>query len=93
MSEAQWQAQITELRHGRHMRYDDTTLVLLRVLAEHAGARAGGGPAGPLGELNIEEWSKKVKAVSEQITEQISEQIDQVSGQVLRGMKKLKDRP
>ncbi len=90
VSEAQWQAQIAELRHVRHIRYDDTTLALLRVLAE-TPARTGGGPAGPLGELNIEEWSKKVKAVSEQITEQISGQIDQVSGQVLRGMKKLKE--
>jgi hypothetical protein len=86
MSEADWQAQIAELRHTRQMRYDDTTLVLLRVLAEMPAR--GDAPPGAWGELNIEEWSKKAKAVSEQV----SEQIEQVSGQVVRGLLKFKDK-
>ena len=52
-----------------------------------AVARAGRRAQGAWGELNIEEWSKKVKSVSDQI----SEQIDQVSDQVARGFKKFKD--
>ncbi len=91
LSEADWQAQIAELRRLRHIRYDDTTLLLLRVLAEtpspsRSPAQAGG-PKGAWGELDVEEWSKKVKSVSDQI----SEQIDQVSDQVARGFKKFKD--
>ena len=87
MAEADWQAQIAELRRLRHIRYDDTTLVLLRVLAPtEAGASGGPPPAG--GQWNVEDWSKKAKAVSEQV----AEQIDQVSGQVVRGLMKFKDK-
>ena len=45
MPEPDWQAAITELRKQRHIRYDDTTLVLLRVLARSPPAGAGSGPA------------------------------------------------
>ncbi|MGO8690893.1 MAG: protein phosphatase 2C domain-containing protein [Thermoguttaceae bacterium] len=87
MSEADWQAQITELRRLRHIRYDDTTLVLLRVLAPTPGA-TGGEPSGARGEWNVEELSKKAKAVSGQVVDQI----DQVSERVARGFLKFKDK-
>ena len=46
MPEADWQAQIAELRQPRHIRYDDTTLVLLRVLAPTPGT-TGARDTGP----------------------------------------------
>jgi hypothetical protein len=87
MEEAQWQAQIAELRRLRHIRYDDTTLVLLRILAPTPAGAHGGGPAAG-DQWNVDEWSKKAKAVSEQLTEQI----DQVSGQMVRGVMNFKDK-
>ncbi len=40
MTEEQWLAEINELRESRAMRYDDATLVLLRVLAEGTRVRS-----------------------------------------------------
>jgi nucleotide-binding universal stress UspA family protein len=97
MPEADWQAEITARRHARHIRYDDTTLVLLRVVAETPAAAAPAvdvpafdtaAAADPPSDLNIDDWSKKVRSVSDQV----SEQVEQVSEQVLRGMKKLKEK-
>jgi len=39
MTEEQWHAEINELRESRGMRYDDATLVLLRVLPEGTAVR------------------------------------------------------
>ena len=69
MAEADWQAQIAELRHVRHIRYDDTTLVLLRVLARSTPAGAGGWAAAgrPGGQWNVENCRRRSKTVSGQV--------------------------
>jgi hypothetical protein len=93
MPEAQWQAEISELRHARQMRYDDTTLLLIRVIAETPAAiessQHDSGPTdGISDELDIENWSKSVKSVSGEV----SERVEQLSENVIGKMKMLKEK-
>jgi len=81
------------------MRIDDSTMLLLRVVDEHASKQNSDGQARPaaneaagseddssLGWLH--EASKDLKSVSGQM----AEQVDQASEKVLRGLRSLKDR-
>ena len=99
MAEQAWQDEVVALRDQRQMRYDDATLLLLRIgdgftAPEPAGkitsspemARAGDEPPPqPLPEpLQEPDWAQKLQSFSEQLAGQVSEQ-------VARGMKKLKE--
>ena len=81
------------MRHARQMRYDDTTLLLLRVMAEAPAAvdsqQHDSGSADCLSdELDIENWSKSVKSVSGEV----SERVEQLSENVIGKMKMLKEK-
>jgi hypothetical protein len=80
---AQWQAEIGQLRQSRQMRYDDATLLLLRVV-EKAAEWA---PL-PLPAVAEEDWAKTLKEVSGQV----SEGIDRLSDRMLHGFQQLKDK-
>ncbi len=98
-TEAAWQEEVTALRNQREMRYDDATLLLLRVSdgvtipeepepaawdAEAAPAQDQSSPP-PLPETAAQpDWTQKLKSFSEHFADQVSEQVS-------RGMKKLKE--
>ena len=88
MAEADWQAQIAELR--RCATSATTTPRWCSCgcwpRAETTGARDSGPAAG--GQWNVEELSKKAKEVSGQVVDQI----DQVSERMARGFLKFKDK-
>jgi hypothetical protein len=97
--EQAWQEEVIGLRRERQMRYDDATLLLLRVTdgvtipkcvedGAHAAAAASTaeqtGPT-PLADLAARpDWAEKLKSFSGQFADQVSER-------VARGMKKLKE--
>jgi len=97
-TEEEWQQEVATLRSERHMRYDDATLLLLRVgdgvtapnqaeaTAPAAGAATKDQPGPPPlpGPATHPEWSKKLSSLSEQLASQVSEQL-------ARGAKKLKE--
>ena len=94
-SEQAWQEEVAALRSERQMRYDDATLVLLRVTdgvtvpeqpdrptpaADAAPSTDETGPP-PLPDAAVHpDWAQKLKSFT-----------DQVSEQVARGVKKLKE--
>ena len=99
-AEHAWQEEVTSLRQAREMRYDDATLLLLRVgdgvtapdeadrsapAAEAAAAEQHAGPAPDAKCAPQPEWARKLKSLSEQLA-------DQVSGPWARGASKLKDK-
>ena len=96
-SEAAWEEEVAALRHQREMRYDDATLLLLRVsdgvtapeqpepaapAAEAAPAQDPSSPPPLPSAAPQPDWAHKLKSFSEQLAEQMSEQVS-------RGMKKL----
>jgi hypothetical protein len=91
-----WRAEIVALRHERHLQDDDTTLVMLRVAEEplealeaeepSAPAAAGAAPAAGL------DWIRTAAKGIQPVSAHVSKQVDQASGQVLRGLKSLKDK-
>jgi hypothetical protein len=98
-TEATWQEEVTALRADRQMRYDDATLLLLRVtdgktvpqqpepVAHRAEATAPQDQPSPpaLPQTAAEpDWTQKLKSFSEQLAGQVSEQVS-------RGVKKLKE--
>jgi hypothetical protein len=104
MPEPAWREEVAALRHRREMRYDDATLLLLEVgdgvtapeqpdeQAPAAEAVATSEPAGPPSLPDTTppcdtaphpDWSQRLRSFSEQFAGQVSEQ-------VARGMKKLK---
>ncbi|MGA2031246.1 MAG: hypothetical protein ABSG68_03230 [Thermoguttaceae bacterium] len=95
-TEEQWQAEITELRQQRHMRYDDTTMVLLRVVPEgveaaHAPPPLPGREAAAAPESDNLSWLADA-AAGPSVSEQIAERFDRTSEQIVEGMKKLKEK-
>jgi len=97
-TEETWQEEIAALRSERQMRYDDATLLLLRVgdgvtapqqaaeAAPAAQAAAGEQPPAALPVIEVvtqPDWTKKLKSFSEQFADQVSEQVS-------RGVKKLR---
>lgn len=54
MTESQWQSQVLDLRTAQEMRYDDTTLLMLRVKTEQSAAAK---PAAPVSFLGLEGFS------------------------------------
>jgi hypothetical protein len=96
-----WQAEIIALREGRQMRYDDTTLIMLRVAPQTARPilveddHRPDAVALPAGETESEDtmnWihtaGKDVKSVSERMAEQVG----QTSEKLIRGLKSLRDK-
>jgi hypothetical protein len=105
ISEQAWREEVVALRAERKMHYDDATLLLLRVgdgvtapapveaaaspaeAAEATAEKAGQEPA-PSQSLARPapqpDWTDRLRSLSEQIAGQVSEQ-------VARGIKKLKD--
>jgi len=93
MAEDAWQGEVTALREQRQMRYDDATLVLLRVVDPSV---PGGDAAAPSRRdepartesggmnLNLGPWKEKLKSLSDQVSERVSEEFS-------RGMEKLKE--
>lgn len=103
-TEQAWQEEVAALRSERQMRYDDATLLLLRVtdgvaLPEQPGrptptveATPSTEPAGPpplpdAAHSDVaahSDWAHKLKSFTDQVADQVSEQ-------VARGVKKLKE--
>ena len=98
-TEAAWQEEVTALRSDRQMRYDDATLLLLRVsdgvsapqqpepiapAAEAAPAQEQTSPPALPQTEPQPDWTQKLKSFSEQLAGQVSQQVS-------RGMKKLKE--
>jgi hypothetical protein len=99
MSDDDWRSGVAWLRQERQMRIDDATMLMLRVVDEHASAPTGDGrPTTTADEAADSEddsslgWlhaaSKDLKSVSEQM----AEQADETSERVIRGLRSLKDR-
>jgi hypothetical protein len=111
MTHAQWEQEVAALRHERQMRYDDATMLLLRVarvgamleepeeplasveLVDSTAADPGAGepPAdgpAPGTEPDDEDWKGKFKEASKNFTEGVG----QASSQLLRGLRKWKDK-
>jgi hypothetical protein len=93
---AAWQEEVTALRQERQMRYDDATLLLLRVgdgvtASEQPEPDARDAEAAPLQDQSSPapppaapppDWAHKLKSFSDQLAGQVSEHVS-------RGMKKL----
>ena len=94
-----WQEEVAALRSDRQMRYDDATLLLLRVTdgvtvpeqpdrptsaAEAAPSTDETAPPPLPDAATHPDWAHKLKSFTDQVA-------DQVSGQVARGVKKLKE--
>ena len=78
MTEDQWQEEITELRNRQAMRYDDATLMLLRV-----GPNTDVASKAP-----SSDWKAKFKTASEQF----AEGVELASDEAMRGLKSWTDR-
>jgi hypothetical protein len=85
---SQWQAEIGELRQSRQMRYDDATLLLLRVVEKAAESAPPPLPSVADTDAEEEDWAKTLKEVSGQV----SEGIDRLSDRMLHGFQQLKDK-
>jgi len=99
MSHERWKEEIIALRHAGQMRYDDATMVLLRVTdgttvaepsdavsltPESTGAGTQTGPP-PLGDAGeLADWKETLKTLSKQLAEQVSQQAS-------HGVQKLKE--
>ncbi|NQU24160.1 MAG: protein phosphatase 2C domain-containing protein [Candidatus Nealsonbacteria bacterium] len=89
-----WQQEIAELRGQREMRYDDATLMLLKVAEQgvEIGSPEVSCSTGQIGELPpqheaaSEDWKEKLKSASEQV----ADGLDKASGHLARGWKKWK---
>jgi len=108
MSDGQWEDEIARLREGRQMRYDDATLMLLRVVPETIQAEAvspGETPTVVETPETVEVSPPKPKPEEhhageeaewmgkfKSAGEQFSEGVELASDQALRGLKKLKDK-
>jgi len=111
MTHAQWEQEVAALRHERQMRYDDATMLLLRVAREGAmleepeeppasvelvastaadppGDDAPAAEAAQVAETDDEDWKGKFKEASKSFSEGVS----QASSQLLRGLRKWKDK-
>ncbi|HUT09692.1 MAG TPA: protein phosphatase 2C domain-containing protein [Thermoguttaceae bacterium] len=104
MTQPQWEDEITRLRQQQEMRYDDATLVLLRVAAEGvevgqpkepvASARPPELPPPPVPDdpradtTEEDDWKEKLKLAGKQVAEEVEE----VSGYLWRGLKQWKDK-
>jgi len=103
MTQGQWEDEITRLRQGQEMRYDDATLLLLRVVAEGVAVgqpRAPGASARPPEfpppgasdepppEMPEGDWKETLKSAGRQVAEEVEE----VSGFLWRGLKRLKNK-
>ncbi len=98
MTDRQWRDEIGELRSRREMRYDDATLVLLRVVSEAAEVDevvsaeavteptedAPEEPDGPQSVAEEDQWKEKLKSAGTQF----AEGIELASEEVARGWKK-----
>ena len=101
MEYQQWQAEIDELRQSRRMRYDDATLVLLRVAGQTAELESEPPTMADSSDSLLHaqpillprgaaqpDWSESIKEVSEQV----AGGLDRLSGRMLRGFRQIKDK-
>jgi hypothetical protein len=90
MADEDWQQEVAELREQREMRYDDATLMLLKVVDQ--GIEIGSPEVDSTSEFAIdtearpaedesaaEDWKEKLKSASEQVTDQIDKASDRLS--------------
>jgi len=103
-TEQAWQEEVAALRNQREMRYDDATLLLLRVtdgvtVPEQPGRPTAAVEAAPSAEPTVPPPLPEAEPADAAATPDWAEKLksltdqvaDQVSEQVARGMKKLKD--
>ena len=98
-SQEAWQEEVAALRSDRQMRYDDATLLLLRVTdgvtaprqpdrptsaVEAAPSTEPAGPPPLPDAATHPDWAQKLKSFTDQVADQVAEQ-------VARGVKKLKE--
>jgi hypothetical protein len=96
MSEDDWRSGVAWLRQERQMRIDDATMLMLRVVDEHAALPVDG-RSHPSGEAAAEDessldWIRAAAKGVKPMTEQLAEQADQTSERMMRGLLSLKDR-
>jgi hypothetical protein len=88
MSEETWQQEVVGLRERREMRYDDATLLLLRVTApgkpeagelahESSASEPAVEPGHPSAETSLGEWKEKLKSLSGQVADRVTEGVSQ----------------
>ena len=99
MSEDDWRSGVAWLRQERQMRIDDATMLMLRVVDEHAALSVGDGqPRSTADAANVCEdgtslaWIRAASKDMKSVSEQMAEQTDHASDAVLRGLRSLKDR-
>jgi hypothetical protein len=95
MSNEEWQSGVAWLRQERQMQTDDATMLMLRVVDQHAASGDSladgkvGTAADETGELGwLKSASKEVKSVSDQM----AQQAEQTSERVIQGLRGLGDR-
>ncbi len=96
MPQETWEAEIAALRDARQMRYDDTTLLLVRLVAEgveigqpqQSSFTAPAGSSGDEAPAEPEDWKEKLQNTGRQI----ADEIEKTSGRIWRGLKKWKDK-
>jgi len=100
-----WQEEIGSLRHERQMRYDDATLLLLRVtdgvsVPESAEESTPGsqttveeqtGPSPLPEDAPPPEWARKLKSLSEQLADQVSDQLSRGTARLKEKLKEMKE--
>jgi hypothetical protein len=97
-----WQAEIISLRQDRHMRYDDTTLVMLRVAPQSAQAilvedenqpvSASVPVAEPVEGEDALDWIRTAAKDVQSVSERMSEHMGQASEKLFRSLKSLRDK-
>jgi len=99
MSDDDWRSGVAWLRQERQMRIDDATMLMLRVVDEHAHLPTGDGqPRAAADEAADGEsesslgWLRAASKDLKSVSEQMAEQADETSEKVLRGLRSLKER-
>jgi hypothetical protein len=99
MTEDDWRSGVAWLRQERQMRIDDSTMLMLRVVDEHAPLPATDGrpqtSSGVVVESEDEsslDWIRAAAKGVKPVSEQLAEQADQASERMMRGLLSLKER-
>jgi hypothetical protein len=97
MTEDDWRSGVAWLRQERQMRIDDATMLMLRVVDEHAELHVDGRPqtsgeaAGGQDGSSLD-WIRAAAKGVKPMSEQLAEHSDQTSERMMRGLLSLKDR-
>jgi hypothetical protein len=99
MSEDDWRSGVVWLRQERQMRIDDATMLMLRLVDEHAVLSTADGHPRSTAEASDESgdetslaWIHSASKDLKSASERMAEQADHASETVLRGLRSLKDR-